>query len=149
MRDHPDTGLLLASARRALLEQVVPQLEGEARGIALMVARSLSVVAARLETDARAFTALDSGIEVGELAALAELLDMKPDEARRSMGGTQEAVAQLSRRLVEEIRAGRFDPPDPRHEALRSFLANVTRAKVAENNPKALEHIGRDEGDKP
>ena len=62
MRDHPETVHLLASARRALLEQVVPGLEGEAQSAALMLARVFSVVTTRLQVDARALAAVESGL---------------------------------------------------------------------------------------
>ena len=66
MRDHPDTAHLLASARRALLEQVVPALEGEAHSTALMLARVFSVLAARLAVDTRAlhFFDVDTGLGI-------------------------------------------------------------------------------------
>ena len=143
MRDHPETMHLLASARRALLEQVVPALQGEAHSTALMLARVFSVVTARLAVDARAVAAVESGAETEELAALACLLGEAPSAARLGSGGTDAAILRLSRRLAAAIRGGRFDPPGPEHDALLRFLLQVTRAKVAESNPKALEHIGR------
>lgn len=143
MRDHPDTEHLLASARRALLEQVVPALQGEAHSTALMLARVFSVLTARLAVDARALAEIESGRESGELAALAGLLGEAPSAARLACGGTHAAIARLSRKLAAAIRCGSFDPPGPGHEALLRFLLEVTHAKVAENNPKALEAMGR------
>jgi len=143
MRDHPDTAHLLASARRALLEQVVPGLEGEAQSAALMLARVFSVLTARLAVDARALTAIESGTETEELAALAGLLGEAPSAARLACGGTNTAVASLSRQLAAAIRRGSFDPPGPEHDALMRFLLQVTRAKLAENNPKVLDAIDR------
>ena len=147
MRDHPDTAHLLASARRALLEQVVPALEGEAHSTALMLARVFSVLAARLAVDTRALAAIESGEETGELTALAGLLGETPSAARLACGGTNAAIASLSRQLAAAIRRGSFDPPGPEHDALLRFLLEITRAKVAENNPKALDSIGRTQED--
>lgn len=144
MRDHPDTAHLLATARRALLEQLVGGLEGEAQSTALMLARVFSVLAARHAADARARAAIESGAETEELAALAGLLGETPSAARLGHGGTDAAIARLSRRLVGAIRRGSFDPPGREHDALLRFLLQTTRAKVAENNPKALDSIGRD-----
>lgn len=138
MRDHPDTGHLLASARRALLEQVVPALQGEAHSTALMLARVFSVLTARLATDARALAEIENGEENSELAALAGLLGEAPNAARLACGVSHAAIAHLSRKLAAAIRCGSFDPPGPEHEALLRFLLEITRAKVAENNPKAL-----------
>lgn len=146
MRDHPDTAHLLASARRALLEQVVPALQGEAHSTALMLARVFSVLTARLAADARALAAIESGAETEELAALAGLLGESPRAARLACGGTNAAIASMSRRLAAAIRAGRFDPPGPEHDALLGFLLQITRAKLAENNPKALEGIDSAQG---
>jgi hypothetical protein len=143
MRDHPNTAHLLASARRALLEQVVPALEGEAHSTALMLARVFSVLTARLAVDARVLAAIESGAETDELAALAGLLGEAPSAARLACGGTNAAITCLSRQLAAAIRCGSFDPPGPEHDALLRFLLEITRAKVAENNPKALDAIGR------
>ncbi len=148
MRDRPETVHLLASARRALREQVVPALKGEAHSTALMLARVFSVVTARLAVDARALAAIESGAETGELAALARLLGESPSAARLTYGGSNAAITHLSRRLAAAIRCGEFDPPGSGHDALLRLLLEITRVKVAESNPKALEHIGRtQEGD--
>jgi len=143
MRDHPGTAHLLASARRALLEQVVPALQGEAHSTALMLARVFSVLAARLSVDARDLAAIEGGAETGELAALARLQGEDPSACRAACGGGNAAIAKLSRQLAAAIRSGRFDPPGPEHDLLLQFLLEITRAKVAESNPKALESIGR------
>jgi hypothetical protein len=143
MRDHPETAHLLASARRALLEQVVPALEGEAQGTALMLARVFSVVAARLAVDARALAAVENGAETDELSALARLFGETPSAARLARGGTNPAITYLSRELATAIRRGSFDPPAPEHDALLQFLVTIARAKVAESNPKVLEAIDR------
>jgi hypothetical protein len=143
MRDHPDTAHLLASARRALLEHVIPALEGEAQSTALMLTRVFSVLTARLAVDTRALAAIESGAETDELTALAGLLGEAPAAARLAHGGTNAAINYLSRLLAAAIRQGSFDPPGHEHDALLRFLFQITRAKVAENNPKALEAIER------
>lgn len=145
MRDHPDTDLLVASARRALLEQVVPHLGGEERGVALMVARVLQVVGARLQSDRLQFATIDAGGDPADLASLAALLELDAGEVRRAAGGTAGAITELSRRLVARIRAGDFDPPGPRHDELARFLEAATRAKLRESNPKVLDSICEDE----
>lgn len=147
MRDHPGTALLLASARTALLDQVVPALPGEARGTALMIARALAVAVARLENDARAQAAFEAGAESVELKALSSLLEVDAIAVRREEGGTERALVALGRRLVEAIRAGQFDPPGSLHDSLARFVEEATRAKLSESNPKALEHIGSDEAE--
>lgn len=148
MRDHPDTVLMLKSARRTLLEQVLPRLEGEAQGAALMVARVLSVALARLATDQHALAVAERGAEPPALVALAELLGEEAGERRSACGGSATAAeAALSGKLVSAIRAGAFDPPGCAHDALLRYLMELTRGKLAESNPKALEHIGRAGGE--
>lgn len=147
MRDHPDTLHLLASARRALLQQVVPAVQGEAQGVALMLARALSVTSARLEADARIFAEVDAGRDTPELIALSRILGTDPTSARAVHGGTDAAIRQLGRQLALEIRQGRFDPPAAGHDALRVALLQITRAKLAENNPRALEGFDREPGE--
>ena len=147
MRDHPDTAHLVASARRALIEQLVPALKGEAHSTALMLARVFSVLAARLAVDTRALSAIEGGAETDELVALAGLLGETPSAARLACGGTNAAISRLSRQLAEAIRRGSFDPPGPEHDALLRFLLQTTRAKVAESNPKALDYLGRTQED--
>lgn len=143
MRDHPGTALLLATARSALIDQVVPALPGEARGTALMIARALAVAVARLENDSRAQAAFEAGVESAELTALSSLLDTNAEAVRRAEGGTEPALVTLGRRLAAAIRAGQFDPPGAAHNSLARFVEDTTRAKLSESNPKALEHIGR------
>lgn len=146
MRDHPETLHMLASARRALLEQVVTALDGEAQRTALMLARVFSVASARLQADARVFAAIDGGGDALELTALADLMGETPCAARAAHGGTPAAIQALCRQLGAAIRQGRFDPPAASHEAALKFLLQATRAKLAESNPKALESFDRAPG---
>jgi hypothetical protein len=132
---------MLAQARRTLLEQVLPGLQGEAQSGALMVARVLSVILARLATDTRSLAAADMGKPTDELAALAPLLGRDAAAARQAAGSSAAAVAELSRRLMSDIRAGAFDPPGARHDALLRSLFDLTRAKLAESNPKVLQQM--------
>lgn len=141
MRDHPGTEFLLATARRALLERVLPGLQGEAHGTALMVARALAIVMARLQTEARALSRLERGEESEELLALADLLGESATTARRAHGDTNAAILHLSRQLVTRIRSGAFDAPNDKHDELVRFLRDVTSRKLAETNPKVLHQI--------
>jgi len=146
MRDHPETLHLLASARRALLEQVVPALEGDTQGTARMLARVFSVVSARMQADAQVFASLDTGTNAPELVALAGLLGQSPDAARSAHGGTPAAIDALSRDLCAQIRQGRFDHLAVQDNPLLQFLLQTTRAKLAESNPSALEIFNRPPG---
>lgn len=141
MRDHPDTELLLATARRALLERVVPGLQGEAHGTALMVARALAIAMARLQAEARAQAQRERGAESEELAALAKLSGESASAARKAHGDTNTAILHLSRQLAAGIRSGAFDPPGDRHDELVRFLRDATSRKLAETNPKVLQQI--------
>lgn len=144
MRDHPETKLLLEGAHRAITEQVIPRLDGDARAAALMVGRVLVVVAERVSTDALDFEMIDRGDLLDELSQAAMLLNTPPEEARTIYGGTKAAIHHLERELSSAIRRGEFDADDERQAALRGFLMAVTRAKLSENNPKVLEQIDQE-----
>jgi len=141
MRDHPETTLMLESARRTLLEQIVPHLEGDPRASALMVVRAMAVALRRTETDARDFDRVDQGKHLDELTELAALLGTELKEAQRVHGGTRAAICHLGRDLSAAIRRGDFDKDDGKQEALRNFLMSITRQKLSESNPKVLEQI--------
>ena len=51
-------------------------------------------------------------------------------------------LGPLLRRLADDIRAGLFDVPGPRREAVRHLLWSMTRHKLAESNPDYLRDAG-------
>jgi uncharacterized protein DUF6285 len=48
----------------------------------------------------------------------------------------------LLRRLADDIRAGHYDAPGPRREAVWHLLWSMTRQKLAESNPDYLRAAG-------
>jgi hypothetical protein len=51
-------------------------------------------------------------------------------------------LGPLLRRLAGDIRAGLYDAPGPRREAMRRLLWSMTRQKLAESNPDYLRDAG-------
>jgi len=51
-------------------------------------------------------------------------------------------LGPLLQRLADDIRAGRYDAPGPRREAMRRLLWSMTRQKLAESNPDYLRDAG-------
>lgn len=127
MQDRPDTLELLAASRAAILDKVAPELKGEARKEALMVANALSIIERELK-------AADY-MRQWELRALHDLLGLQGD---MSSGAPDERLTALSRRLAIQIRSGAFDEPGARREQVGQFLREATLGKLRINNPKML-----------
>lgn len=116
---------LLAVARNALTEDIVPHVPAERRYTALMLANALGIATRELEAgDAPRSDALQRLGPLYETDARGE-----PDEGR---------LAQLERRLAREIRAGSHDA-GPTREAVAAYLEARTRAQVAISNPRYLQ----------
>jgi len=116
--DRPDGAALLAEARRALLEELLPLLPADRRYQALMVASAMAI----------------AGREVAQ----------PEDELRRvaeelaALGGAGGDAADEERRLAQDIRSGLYDAPGARRIALCRYLRAATLARVRISNPKAL-----------
>jgi hypothetical protein len=107
---------LLEVAREVLRTDLAPALEPDGRYKAAMVANVLAIAARALRT--------------GPLHAAAEL-----DALRRLLPGAErDRLDPLRRRVVAEIRAGRFDGPDER--VLRACLRARVEARLAISNPE-------------
>ena len=114
----PNAHELLEVARQTLLEQLLPALPGELRYPALMIANAMAIVTRenRLQADARC----------QELALLSVLT-----------GDTGELLHEARRQLARDIRQGRHDAA-LRQRSLTEALRQVTLARLAISNPKAL-----------
>ncbi len=128
IRDQPHGSALLAEARRALVDSVLPGLSAETRYQVLMIVRAITLVEREL----------DAGIEIEQKLGrnLHQLLDFD---------GT---LPELSRVLVKRIRNGDFDSSGE----LYAFLQLVAAYKLKETNPSKvgteLEHsLDRSMGD--
>ena len=97
MHDKPSGRALLDTARRALLDDVVPGLAGQPRYVALMVANAIGIAARELELADRSAAAWAAALGAGR------------------QGTAVETSLEL---LVEAIRAGRHDADPELYGAL-------------------------------
>lgn len=114
----PHAHELLEIARLTLLEQVLPALAGELRYPTLMIANAMAIAARESRLQARTCSQ--------EEAHLAVLVD-----------GAGAPVHEVRRQLARDIRQGRHDHPQ-RRRALVDALRQVTLARLAISNPKAM-----------
>jgi hypothetical protein len=138
MSDIPDASDLLATAREALLRELLPALPGDRRYAGLMIANAIAIADREHRSGGDAL--------FQETARLRELLasvtaaaPQDADHAGRvpGTGGSSATVAALRRALVAAIRAGAFDAP-PQHDALIAHLLRTSTDWTAISNPKAL-----------
>lgn len=119
MRHEPTAENLLETARGVLRDRILPALPPDLRYDALMVANAMAIAARQIAAGDR---------PVAEAEARLRALCDAPGEG----------AAALDTRLVAELRAGAFDAPGPRRDALYAHLLATARARAAESNPKAL-----------
>ncbi len=132
MRERPTGGELLTIARKVLREELMPLLPEERRYDALMVANAMAIAARQI--------AFGDAPERRERQNLAGLLGETVDGDAST--AVSEARGDLTRRLSAKIRSGEFDPSTPRHDAVHSFLLDVTVQKLRESAPKYLKAAG-------
>jgi predicted methyltransferase MtxX (methanogen marker protein 4) len=106
---------LLTVAREALRRELAPELAGEQRYLAAMIANAMAIAARALEQG--------GGAEAAELEALERLY---PDA--RSVG-----LDETRRCLVEELRTGKLDGVADR--LVRGVLKARVQARLALSNP--------------
>ena len=116
--DQPDGEALLEAARRLLLDELLALLPAERRYDGLMIANAMAIAARELRDAGAGSTAAAQ-----RLGAFFEDATAAPDA--------------LARRLVVDIRAGRFDDGSAR-ERLIGLLRAELRGRLAISNPKAL-----------
>lgn len=120
MINQPETGDLLAEARKVLLESLAPDLTGKCKYEALMVANAM-------------------GIAIRELEQRQQGEPEKTDQALRTYlesHSLYDANGEAESTLASAIRERRLDGADP---ALRSVLRTLTSARLRVNNPGFLE----------
>jgi hypothetical protein len=116
--ERPDGAELLAIARQVFVGELAPLLPAEKRYAAALVASAMAM--AEREGRAGDWT----------LVSLTRL--------RRIYAAPQDEWAELSARLARDIRAGVFDRPGERREAVRAHLTLSAEEALAISNPKAL-----------
>nr|WP_314070018.1 DUF6285 domain-containing protein [uncultured Roseococcus sp.] len=108
MLESPDAADLLATAREALLEKLLPALPPALHYEARMAANAIAI------------------------ASRATAADPAPAEARlRTLAGDAATFAA-------RIRAGEFRPGMPRHAEAAALLAEMTRLRCSVSAPRAL-----------
>lgn len=116
MRDKPDAQELLETARRLLLEELLPELPPEKRYSGLMIAAAMAIAAREAEA--------------GEAPLMEE------HDALAAIYGGGAPLEELNRRFAADLRGGRFDD-EP--EAALVILRASALHRVRESNPKYLE----------
>lgn len=119
MINQPDTRNLLTEARRVLLDSLAPELAGEQKYQALMIANAMGMAIREIEQR-----------EQGEPEATDRLLS-------QFLAGHQlpDALSQGEKTLARALRERRLDDTDP---DLRSVLRAMTEARLRINNPGFL-----------
>jgi hypothetical protein len=126
MNDRPDAQDLLATARSALLADILPTLPAASRYTALMIANAMAIAQ-------REIAAGDAPL-AAECERLGALLSQP---IATPAGATLRGVlAGYNHRLAGEIRAGRFDGEE--RAVLLEHLRRTTEEKLAVSNPKML-----------
>lgn len=125
MKCSPEASGLLAIARETFIAQLLPALPENVRYTALMVANAMAIARRDIETGEASARA-----ELRRLRVLFSEASSEPDADQ--LRGT---VADYNRRLVQAIRAGRYDSDNA---ALLEHLRRTIEEKLAISNPKAL-----------
>jgi hypothetical protein len=127
--DRPQGAALLDTARRALLDELLPLLPPDKRLDVLMIANAMAIAAREAKAG--------EGPVREALARIAAIYGERVP-ATSTLDEASAALARLDRRLVADIRAGAFDA-GPKRAAVVDHLRATTRARVAITNPKVLE----------
>lgn len=126
MNNQPDATELLAIARATLLDKLLPRLPEDLRYDALMIANAMAIAAREHAT-----------AEASAQAELARLRDLFAERDEPVAGAALASeLAQSKRRLVAEIRRGRFDGKE--RAALLAHLEKTSTGELAISNPRAL-----------
>jgi hypothetical protein len=128
MQDRPTAVELLTSVREFLEQDVLPGLEGRKRFHALVSANVLAIVAREI--------AGEETMLVAEWERLRDLLG-GDDSAPTRLDDLKTAVALLTRRLCDRIRAGDAEG-GPFSEAVRAHVRATVVDKLRIANPKYL-----------
>ncbi len=129
MRDNPDGTELLRHARALLLGDLLPALPEDLRHQARLIAKALSMAAAKL-------TAGTGPLEA-EADALAELYGEARTPAAREAEAVEETLLRLNWRLASEVRGAKRDGEAQVYALLRAAML----AHLREVSPKLLEEL--------
>lgn len=126
MNNRPDATELLAIARTTLLDKLLPRLPEDLRYDGLMIANAMAIAARE-----------HAGGESAAQAELARLHGLFAEPVELLSGAALASeLAQSNRRLVADIRQGRFDGKE--RAALLAHLEKTAADELAIANPRAL-----------
>jgi len=129
MSDISDAADLIATARDALLAELLPALPKDRRYTGLMIANAMAIA---MREERLGFDAARS-----EAARLRNLLDAIGASPVRAADPIESELATLRADIRDAIRDGRFDAPE-RWKTLIAALLHAASDRVAISNPKAL-----------
>ena len=129
MSDISDAADLIATARDALLAELLPALPKERRYTGLMIANAMAIA---VREERLGFDAARS-----EAARLRNLLDAVGASPMRAADPIDTELATLRACVRDAVGNGRFDDPE-RWKMLVAALMHTASDRVAISNPKAL-----------
>jgi hypothetical protein len=121
--EQPDALALLDIARETLLGQVLPQLDGDARYQALMIANAMAMAIRELTPGA-----VDHELEAQLLRDLYGHLQVSDDE------DAERTSERLEDRFARDLRSGEFD--GDRQQLVRQLLRARVEARLQVSNPR-------------
>lgn len=139
MLDLPRGPELLDTARRSLLEEILPALPPEQAYTARMIAKAMAIAARELERGAG--TETDGVRLIAEFLGDAEAAALAAHTQAPAGGAAAHDCAEQAQALLAERVRGRAVAPG-REAQLRALLLQLTRAKLAVSNPK---YLGREQ----
>jgi hypothetical protein len=114
-REAPEGPSLLATARDALLQEILPKLSGTDAFTARMIANAMAIAAREAAQDA-----------------------MWVEETRIAMRRLTGATEAPDRALAAAIRAGAYDPGSAHHAEAVALLREAARMRCAISAPRVL-----------
>jgi hypothetical protein len=114
-REAPEGASLLATARDALLQEILPKLSAADAFTARMIANAMAIAAREAAQDA-----------------------MWVEETRASIHRLTGATEAPDRALAAAIRAGAFDPGSAHHTEAAALLREAARRRCAISAPRVL-----------
>lgn len=129
MKDISNAADLIATARDALLNDLLPRLQKEQRYTGLMIANAMAIALREQKSGADATR--------DEAMRIRKLLASVGTGEQASGGGNMDELRVLRRDLCKAIRAGQFDD-DSRSLALVANLVRTAADWLSISNPRAL-----------
>lgn len=128
MNNLPGGSDLLSIARDTLMHELLPRVADDAKYTLLMVANAMAIASRELAAG-----------DAAALDALTRLNTLYGTPQRELHGAALlDALARHERRLVQDIREGRFDADDERQRALLELLQENVAVRLRISNPKSL-----------